>query len=123
MARILSSFLILLAFSSCYRNVPGPEFDESLIVSPDSMVSILVDIHLLEGIVNVGKLKDTALADLSENTLNLILNKHHLDRKAFEENVHFYTYHTEELDKIYDRVIINLSKLESEMSVGKDTLN
>jgi hypothetical protein len=35
----------------------------------------------------------------------------------------YYAFHTEELDEIYERVIIDLSKRESMALPGKDTLN
>ncbi len=120
MIRSILFSLILITLSGCYRKTQGPDFDESLIVPPDSMVSILTDIHILEGIVSTGDYKDSALTAITEKTLNIIFAKHHIDRAAFEENVHYYTYHAEDLDKIYEQVIINLSKLESEVTVGEE---
>ena len=114
MLQRLSFLLFAIALASCYRNAQGPSFDESVIVPPDTMVLIMTDLHIMEGIASISDKKDTATATLNEKTLNIILNKYHLDRNGLEENIRYYTYHTEEYDKIYDKVIINLSKLESE---------
>ena len=122
MAKLFSWIFIVLMFASCYRNAPEHPYDMSLVASPDSMVSILTDIHLLEGIVNTIHLADTAMDSLARANYNYVLQKHKMDRKAFEESIHYYAYHAEELDKIYEKVIINLSKKESEMAIQADTV-
>lgn len=93
----------------------------SLVVPPDTMVAVLTDIHLLEGVVGTIHLKDTGMTYLSKQDYNIILEKHKMDRRSFEESLHYYAYKAEELDKIYEKVIINLGKLESELAVPKDT--
>jgi hypothetical protein len=113
----LAFFFLVLLFAACYRAAKAPEFDAAAILPPDSMVAVLTDIHILEGIDNIVNKKDTAMADRTEKTLDIILNKYKIDRAAFEENLRYYAYHTEEYDKIYDQVIVNLSKLESETTV------
>lgn len=117
MKNSIAFFFLLLAFAACYRSAKVPEFNAAAILPPDSMVAVLTDIHILEGIDNTVNKKDTAMANVTERTLDIILNKHRIDRDAFEENLRYYAYHTEEYDKIYDQVIINLSKLESETTV------
>jgi hypothetical protein len=122
MAKLFPWIFIVLLFAACYRNAPEPPYDTSLVASPDSMVSILTDIHLLEGIANTIHLKDTAMDSLARANFDYVLAKHKTDRKAFEESIHYYAYHAEEFSSIYDRVIINLSKKESELVVPSDTL-
>jgi hypothetical protein len=113
----IAFIFIMLVLSACYRMADPPEFDTAAILPPDTMVAILTEIHILEGIDNTVNKKDSAMADITEKTLDIILNKHKIDRDAFEENLHYYAYYVEEYDKIYDQVIVNLSKLESETVV------
>ena len=122
MAKLFPWIFIALLFASCYRNAPEPPYDMSLVASPDSMVSILTDIHLIEGIANTFHLKDTAMDSLARANFDYVLAKHKINRIAFEESIHYYAYHAEEFSSIYDRVIINLSKKESELAVPSDTL-
>jgi hypothetical protein len=122
MYKTLSWLFMFTLLVSCYRNAEGPNFDMSLVASPDSMVSILTDIHLLDGVVNTVNLKDTAMDSLARADYNIVLAKHGMDRRSFEESIHYYAFHAEELDKIYEKVIINLGKKESELTISKDSI-
>jgi len=126
MAKAISWLIILVFIASCYRNTPEPTRDMSIIIPPDSMVSLLTDIHLVEGMISSLKEGDSLLLSISSEAFNIVLSKHGLDRKTFEENVRYYSYHSEILDGIYEKVIINLGKLESEITAqteasSKDT--
>lgn len=77
------------------------------------MVSVLTDIHLADGVINTIKIKDKSTGYLSNKYFELVLDKHKIGRDTFEESLRYYAYHTEELDKIYEKVIVNLSKIES----------
>ena len=113
MVKILSGLIIILALGSCYHIVPDPAFNKNLVMPADSMVTLLTELHLADGVVTTIKLKDKSLAHLSTEYFSVILEKHKLGRDTFEESLRYYAYHTEELNKIYEKVIINLSKIES----------
>lgn len=112
MKRILSGFLILFALGSCYHIEPAPSFNKDLVIPADSMVTLLTDLHIADGVISTIKLKDKGLKHLSTELFSSILEKHKIDRDTFEESMHYYAYHTEELNKIYEKVIVNLSKIE-----------
>ena len=120
MSKLISFLFVLLLMASCYRTTKEEEFDMSLIIPPDSMISLLTDIHLLEGIGSAVKEQDSVLKVILTDNFNIILNKHGLDRKGFDENIHYYSYHAEDLDKIYEQVITNLGKMESEVNAGNE---
>jgi hypothetical protein len=113
MVKILSGFLIILALGSCYHAVPDPTFKMDLVIPADSMVTLLTDLHIADGVINNAKLKDKSIKQLSTEYFTEILEKHGISQDAFNESMKYYAYHTEELDKIYDKVIVNLSKIES----------
>jgi hypothetical protein len=121
MARPIYFFFLILLTASCYHRQPKSPYDISLVVPPDTMVAVLTEIHLLEGVVGTIHLKDTGMTSVARQDYDIILEKHKMDRRSFEESIHYYAYHAEELDRIYEKVIINLAKLESEMAVPKDT--
>jgi hypothetical protein len=120
MAKAIYWLIILVFLASCYRNAPESPHDMSLIIPPDSMVSVLTDIHLIEGVTGTLKEKDSVLAVVASEAYSIVLTKHKLDRKTFEENIRYYSYHAEKLDEIYEKVINNLGKLESEITVKKE---
>lgn len=120
MGKTLYWTIIIIFLVSCYRRAPGPVFDDSVILSPDSMVSLLKDVHLVEGTISSSQQKDSVLEVISSEEFNLILSKYGLDRRSFEENIRYYSYRTEELDQIYEKVIIDLGQLESKINLQKE---
>jgi hypothetical protein len=113
MVKILSRLLIVLALCSCYHVAPDPSFNKNLVIPADSMVTLLTDLHLADGVITTIKLKDKPLNHLSAEYFAVIMEKHKIGRDTFEESLRYYAYHTEELNKIYEKVIVNLSKIES----------
>jgi hypothetical protein len=113
MGKIVLFSALLLFMASCYHSPKDPEFNMALVIPADSMVSLLTDMHLADGIINSRKDKKKPTGEISAEYFDVILKKHHLDRPGFEESMRYYAYYTEKMDKIYDDVIINLSKLES----------
>jgi hypothetical protein len=113
MVKILSGLIIIIALGSCYHTAENPSFNKNLVIPADSMVTLLTDLHLADGVINTIRLKDKSLGHLSTEYFSATLEKHKIGRDTFEESLRYYAYHTEELNKIYEKVIINLSKIES----------
>jgi hypothetical protein len=67
---------------------------------------------MADGVINTIKLKDKSLGHLSTEYFSAILEKHRIGRDTFDESMRYYAYHTEELNQIYEKVIVNLSKIE-----------
>jgi hypothetical protein len=113
MSRILTALLIILLLDSCYHNTKDPSFNMSMVLPADSMVSLLTDIHIADGVISTIKVKDKSIERLSSKYFSAVMNKHKIGQDTFEESLRYYAYHAEELDKIYEKVIVNLSKIES----------
>jgi hypothetical protein len=122
MKKIFCSILSFIFLAACYHSAPEPTFNMALVLPADSMESLLTDIHIADGIVSVLKNKQQPAGKLSSEYFNAILDNHALSREAFEESMRYYAYHTEELDKIYEQVITDLSKKESLVHQVSDTL-
>jgi hypothetical protein len=113
MTKILTGLLFIFALGSCYHTTPDPSFDMSLVIPADSMVTLLTDLHLADGVINTIKVKEKSIGHLSNEYFSAVLDKHKIGRDTFDESLRYYAYHTEELNKIYEKVIVNLSKIES----------
>jgi len=50
---------------------------------------------------------------LATEYFDVLTKKHSISRESFEESIRYYTFHTEELNAIYEQVITELSKRES----------
>lgn len=105
--------LLALGMVSCYQTPADSDFDTDKVISADSMVSLLTDIHLADGIISTRKDKSIPVGHLSGEYFEVILKKHNIDRETFEESMRYYAYHTEEFSEIYEKVITNLSLKES----------
>jgi hypothetical protein len=120
MKKAISVILLSFLLASCYHPAPKPQFNMKLVIRPDSMEVLLVDMHIAEGMVSVLKNKEQTSGVLSSEYFDAILKKHNLNRESFEESVKYYAYHTEKMDDIYEKVITDLSKLESLAKPTKD---
>ena len=104
---------VLILFQSCAR-IDGPVPKE--FIAPDSMASILVDVHLAEAAANTASVNDLQRFSASD-LYPVIFKTHHTDSIAFRKSFEYYQNHPKKLDKIYEQVINELSKRESEMNL------
>ncbi len=107
-----SKYLIVLALvlTACInRQAVLPEG----YFSQEKMAAIMTDIHLIEG-ARSGTLflGDTnALPDYYAR----IYQKHNVTEAEFKANFTWYATYPEEMKKVYDAVLVNLSKREEEV--------
>lgn len=115
-----NSLLLFLFLSfilcSCYQeSIDNMNIDESRVIPPEKMEPLLTDLFLVEGAVSYMADKGTPIDGYSKKYFEEVLEKHDVTRKEFEESIKYYTYHIQKLDKIFENVIVNLSKLETEV--------
>ena len=111
-------FFLFLSFilCSCYQeSIDNMNIDESRVIPPEKMEPLLTDLFLVEGAVSYMADKGTPIDGYSKKYFEEVLEKHDVTRKEFEESIKYYTYHIQKLDKIFENVIVNLSKLETEV--------
>jgi hypothetical protein len=125
MKKLVSAIFLVFILASCYQTKPDPEFNMDKVISADSMVSLLTDIHIADGIISTRKDKSIPVGHLAGEYFEVILKKHRIDKETFEESMRYYAYHTEVFSGIYEKVITNLSLKESIIPSGpeaKDTI-
>ena len=109
---IIAVAIGFLIFQGCSRR------EESVpkeIISPDSMVAILVDVHLAEAAANMNRINDVQRFSAPE-LYPVIYKSHHTDSITFRKSFDYYLDHPKKLDKIYEQVISELSRRESEIN-------
>ncbi len=101
---ILAACLLIAAFSfACGRK-------ERNIIDKQKMVSIMIDLHKVDGIIlSELFLKNYPRAD-SVDIYNPVFEKHEVTRRQFEESLLFYSQSPQILEKMYDKVISELTK-------------
>ncbi|HLG34325.1 MAG TPA: DUF4296 domain-containing protein [Bacteroidia bacterium] len=110
---IIAAAVSVLIFQSCShteKNIPKE------IISPDSMVAIMVDVHLAEAAANVNRINDSQRFSAGE-LYPLIFKTHHIDSATFRKSFDYYLNHPDKFNRIYEQVIAELSKRESETNV------
>ncbi len=108
---ILGGLILLSLFSSCNQNkmkIPDG------VLTPQEMVPLLVDIHLVDGILHQQKTIRQVKEDSAFNYYPSILKKHGLNRAMFDSTIMFYSQYPEDFSKIYDEVLEKLSKMEGD---------
>ncbi len=109
---ILYLFLEISCSSAGRRNETGPVPDN--LIAADSMVKILVDVHLIESSLKTIHTKKQDNEHFTDTYYTTLFEKHHITRDQFLRSLDYYERHAEKLEKIYEDVIVELGKLESE---------
>ena len=107
---IISLIVSVLLIESCSQKEASVPKE---ILSPDSMVSILVDVHLAEASSNLTRINDPVKI-MAYDLYPLIFKTHHTDSATFRQSFDWYLDHPKRLDKVYEQVINELSRRESE---------
>ena len=108
----LLSILTLIVFTACSEKLPD-EVPPNLI-DEEQMTTILTDVHLIEG----ARTGFTILGDTTANIRDYyeaMYEKHGVTRKQFDDSFAYYTKHPEQMDRMYEKVIENLTIIEARM--------
>ena len=105
--------LVTVISFCCSCNRQQQETTPGKLLSPDSMVSILVDIHLAEAAANVTRINDVQSFKAQE-LYPSIYKSHYTDSATFHNSFNYYLKRPEKLEAIYEKVLNELSKRESE---------
>ncbi len=102
--------LLVLTFSACkkQKTITGKEY-----MDRDALVSVLVDIHLMDGVTQDRKFGRKYDAD-SIDVLMPILEKHQVSRQMFDTTMFVYSRNPILLDEVYNDVLIQLNVMLDE---------
>ncbi|WP_144602312.1 DUF4296 domain-containing protein [Algoriphagus algorifonticola] len=108
MRRLLILFLLISTALSCGRsNKPDG------LLSEDQMVSVLIDIHLTEGVASALPIPYDSSQTLYRLLEKDIFLKHDTSDSVFTESMRYYLQYPERMDQMYARVIDSLVVRES----------
>jgi hypothetical protein len=106
-------FFTFLLFFACSPFSKKKRRDN--ILSVQKMSEVMVDINLLESALNMNVAQVDSITQKKEQLFLEILKKHHMEQKQYNENFEYYTNHLDSLDKIYQLVLIDLSKRKAKV--------
>ncbi len=110
--RILGFFLVVLALASCEEK--EPELPAYLLAEED-MVSIMLDMHLVETAQNLKLIDNDTTLRRYQQYYAAIFRTHETTRADFDSSLFYYTTKTDQMSVIYDKVLEELSELESQV--------
>ena len=102
------SVLILLAGIGCNNE------QKKYIIPKDDFVDILVDIHLMDGIMRQPDLRKSLTKKDTSDYYAAILRTHNYSREQFDSTIVHYSKDIREFDEIYQDVLSNLNQMEAE---------
>ena len=109
----ISSFILCMILLSC-----GNQQEENLqnILSENSFINILKDIHLAEAFFELNKTKsiENAKKELAKNYVD-IYKKNKISEDYFNKSLDFYSKKPELLEQIYSNIILQLTNERSKI--------
>jgi len=102
---IILFFSVLLFLISCKsNNAPAG------IINHDHMVSLLTDIHIIDGKLGIIDPAPDTLYKYGTGDYSVLFKKYQTDSAQFKKSFKYYVVHSTEMLSIYDQVAKNLKK-------------
>ncbi len=86
------------------------------IISKDTLVDILADMHVIEASFALGHLDSSSNGIKPENVNKAVLEKYSISRSRFDTSYNYYISKPKEFNQIYDEVINKLSQKQARVN-------
>lgn len=105
---------VVVGLASCTQNVSKEMDPPDDLIPRDTMVSIFVDLRLLDAVVNFEQRKSNPkLNDLNYYLHNSVMEKYQITREQFETSYTYYQTDLNVIDGIYADAITRLSLMKT----------
>ncbi len=122
MKKLILFFTIVIAFNSCYNvNESVPVTPENLI-SKTKLIDILTDIQLVEAGFSISENRNSKYK-LKPAYYDFVLSTHDISLLQLKENINYYQAYPKTMEEIYDGVLANLSKIQSQVLLEKEEID
>lgn len=119
MIRLLFLFIVITSISGCY-NVNKSEITiPEVLISEDEMVVIITEMQVTEAGFSINKNRVVGETLKPEYYIGL-LKQNNVTVSQFKENLNYYYNSPKKMEDIYERVLRNLSKMQSDVIVEKE---
>jgi len=110
---ILALALLIIVPDGCAKK---KKISGSYYIPRETMVQVLVDIYLLDGITDSYKYYRMYREDDTIDMQSEIFDKYNVNRERFDSTLSVYSSYPELLDKLYDEVIMNLNLIQDSLN-------
>lgn len=121
MTRLYYTIAIIFILTSCYNINESKPVIPDILLSESQMVEILTEIQITEANFRISKNRSTAV-DIKPKYYNRILKEYGITLKQLKGNMEYYHNSPAVMEEIYEQVLANLSKIQSEAMVEKEEL-
>lgn len=104
MKKVVLLFISLVFLGACKKN-KKPEF----VLSEDQMVSVLIDIHITEGIASALPIKYDSSQVIYRLMEKDVFLKHEVSDSVFTQSMLYYLQDPTIMDELYARIVDSLS--------------
>ena len=94
----------------------------SSVLSQEKLVRVMVDMQLMEAALSLGVVNANIKTMNDTLAMYNVFQKDSITKTQYDESMKFYSQHPEILNKIYDDVIIELTKKQAKDRNPSDTL-
>ena len=115
MKKIIISILLFTLFA-CNEET---EMIPDNVLSQEKMVSVMVDVQLVEAALIVNQLKGDEAKEAAVNYYDSVMKQHNISREEFDVSFKYYAEHPGLMEQIYDEMLNELSKRQAEVENEK----
>lgn len=112
MRTILTIGMAVILLASCEQKMPKRP---SNVLDEDQMVSVMVDMHLVETAQNLKVIEPDSTNSEYNRLFESIFVSHGITKARFDSSLYYYSTQTDQMNVIYDKVLEELSELESQV--------
>lgn len=116
----MKKLLILLFAISSLFSCESEEKKPDYVWSEERFTEVLTELQMAESVVRLGynRLPDSLY--LNDSIYNAAFRKVNTNKVEFDSNMNYYLQRPEQLEKIYDQVIVNLSTRLGELKAKQN---
>lgn len=108
MKRIYGILLFTLVFAwGCNK--------ERKVIPRDEMVSVLVQVHLMDGATQIAQYNPEVSVPDTLNVYEAVLENYGYTKAQFDSSIQYYSKDLRKFDRIYQEVLSRLNKMETEV--------
>jgi len=121
--RVIRSIIIISLVLSAACQSANDKIKKTDIISIDKLVPIIVEMHLADGLMQTANIRLKYPGRDSISNYRDVLVKHGYSKETFDRTIEFYENDPDMLNDLYDEVISELTKFQSEIEqVGRQRL-
>ena len=91
------------------------------LIPEEKLIPLIVDVHLFDAYMNLG-MNDSISFD-PKKINNAIFEKHGTTREKFTETINYYSQDPQQLDSLYEKILVRMSEMKAEIIDPKKNQN